>query len=204
MQFTKLIPTAYFGPLKYQALISQYDCNIEKKEFFIKQSLRTRCNINGANGIITLKVPRARKNSSKTLVCDIKINYDHPWQKEHWKSIKSAYQSSPFFEYYCDDLLPFFEKKYLYLFDLNTEIQLKLIELIGIDKKINFSKSFIPYQKNDWRVTNFQSSSKTKPYEQVFSLNNKFISDLSILDLLFNLGPETHQYLLNTDTSFKI
>jgi hypothetical protein len=204
MQSINLIPTAYFGPIRYQALVSQFECKIDRNEFFIKQSLRTRCSINGANGIIFLKVPRNRKNSSKTPIKEIKINYDHPWQKEHWKSIKSAYQSSPFFEYYRDDLKPFFEKKTPYLIDLNTEIQQKLFDIIGINKKLSFSEEFSPYTEKDWRKYNFKGSLNANTYEQVFNTKNNFISDLSILDLLFNLGPETGQFLLNTDTSIKL
>jgi hypothetical protein len=204
MQSTNLIPTAYFGPIKHQAILAQSDCIIEKNEFFIKQTLRTRCDINGANGVITLKVPRNRKNSSKTLIKDIKINYDSPWQKEHWKSIKSAYQSSPFFEYYCDELIPFFEKEYLFLFDLNMEIQQKLIEIIGLENKLTTSKNFTPYFGNDWRKSTFISPGNMMKYEQVFSSNNEFVPDLSILDLLFNLGPETDQFLKNTDISIKL
>tara|TARA_B110000003_G_scaffold150939_1_gene151772 strand:- start:35267 stop:35881 length:615 start_codon:yes stop_codon:yes gene_type:complete len=204
MQSTNLIPTAYFGPIKHQSIIAQSDCIIEKNEFFIKQSLRTRCDINGANGIITLKVPRYRKNSSKTPIKDIKINYDHPWQKEHWKSIKSAYQSSPFFEYYCDELIPFFETKYSFLIDLNMETQEKLIEIIGLENRLSTSDDFKPYSDNDWRKSSFISSNNITKYEQVFSSNNKFVPDLSILDLLFNLGPETDQFLKNTDISIKL
>lgn len=204
MQSTNLIPTAYFGPIKHQAIIAQTNCVIEKNEFFIKQSLRTRCYINGANGVITLKVPRFRKNSSKTPIKDIKINYDHPWQKEHWKSIRSAYQSSPFFEYYCDELIPFFEKEYLFLIDLNMEIQQKIIDIIGLENNLKTSDQFTPYTENDWRKSNFKNYENATKYEQVFSSKNEFVPDLSILDLLFNLGPETYQFLKKTDISIKL
>lgn len=204
MQFTNIIPTAYFGPIKYQAIIAKQNCLVEHNEFFIKQSLRTRCLINGANGIITLKVPRIRKNSSKTIIKDIRINYDHPWQKEHWKSIKSAYQSSPFFEYYCDDLIYFFERKYSFLIDLNEEIQHKLTEIIDLENDLNYTKEFTPYFINDWRKYDFSKSKNAIKYEQVFSHSNGFVPNLSILDLLFNVGPETYQFLKNTDTSNRL
>ena len=98
MESTKqvLLPTAYWGSIAYQAYLLQHDCLIEVNEHFVKQSIRSRCQILGANKPLTLNVPRVRKSSSKTAVKDLCINYDHPWQKEHWQSLMSAYRSSPY------------------------------------------------------------------------------------------------------------
>ena len=89
MQSTRatLLPCPYFGSIEYFSNLLSSNCIIEVNDYFVKQSLRTRCVIYGANGPLTLTVPKFRKNSSKTLFKDIKINYDHHWQKEHWQSI---------------------------------------------------------------------------------------------------------------------
>ena len=96
----------------------------------------------GANKPLTLNVPRVRKNSSKTIVKDICINYDHPWQKEHWQSLMSAYRSSPYFEYYEDELASLYEEKANTLLELNTSIQHKLFELLSINKELQFTTSY--------------------------------------------------------------
>ena len=110
-----LLPCPYFGSTEYFSYLISNEYFIEVYDFFVKQSLRTRCKIYGANGILTLKVPKIRKNSSKTLFKDIKINYDYNWQKEHWESLISAYRSSPFFEYFEDELHSLFQKKHTFL-----------------------------------------------------------------------------------------
>ena len=107
-----LLPISYLGPIEYYAFLIQKECIIESKEHFVKQSLRNRCSIYGANGSQTLTIPKERKSSDKTLITDINISNKENWQKSHWQSIVSAYNSSPFFEYYKDELLPFYNTKH--------------------------------------------------------------------------------------------
>ena len=195
MESTKkvLLPTAYWGSIAYQAYLLQYDCLIEANEYFVKQSIRNRCQILGANNPLALNVPRVRKSSSKTAVKDLCINYDHRWQKEHWQSLMSAYRSSPYFEYYEYELLPLYKEKFNTLLEFNNRIQRKLFELLGIKKELHFTNS---YQKEfdglDLRNQNFVADCPS--YTQVFGTD--FTPNLSVLDLLFNQGPNSETYLL--------
>ena len=107
-----LLSTAYFGPISYYAILLQHpNCSIEMHEHFVKQSIRNRCDIYGANGKLQLTIPKQRKGSDKTIIKEIEISYKESWQKEHWNAIVSSYNSSPYFEYYKDEFLPFFEKE---------------------------------------------------------------------------------------------
>ena len=195
MESTKkvLLPTAYWGSIAYQAYHLQYDCIVEVNEHFVKQSIRSRCQILGANKPLTLNVPRVRKSSSKTTVKDLCINYDHPWQKEHWQSLMSSYRSSPYFEYYEDELAPLYKQKSNTLLEFNIRIQKKLFELINIDKELQFTNSYQKvFEGLDLRNYNFIADCPS--YTQVFGTD--FTPNLSILDLLFNEGPNSESYLL--------
>ena len=149
----------------------------------------------GANGSQTLTIPKERKSSDKTLISDIKISNQDNWQKSHWQSIVSAYNSSPFFEYYKDNLLPFYNTKHSTLFDFNLKINKTILELMQVEKKLNFTLKF---QKEcnelDFRSSKFILKNQEE-YQQVFCEKYSFIPNLSILDVLFNLGPETTSYL---------
>ena len=119
-----LLPTAYLAPISYYAVLIQYpNCNIEYHEHFIKQSIRNRCEVYGANGKLRLTIPKQRQGSSRALITDIKISYEEKWQREHWNTIISAYNSSPFFEFYKDKIKPFFIEKEPYLVNLNNKLQ---------------------------------------------------------------------------------
>lgn len=193
-----VLPTSYLGPIGYYAVLLQNaNCKIEQYEYFVKQSMRNRCDIYGANGKLTLSIPKQRKESSKTLIKDINISYAYPWQKLHWKSITSAYRSSSYFEFFEDYFFPLYEKKEIFLLDFN----LKLKEVIfNCLQKKDSSILTQSYQKkstsNDYRNAAFQIKNQEK-YYQVFEMNCGFISNLSILDLLFNLGPNSSEYLAN-------
>ena len=191
-----LIPISYLGPVAYYSAILKYEeIFIETKEHFIKQSFRNRCTIMGANGSQTLTIPKERKSSDKTLISDISISNQDNWQKSHWQSIVSAYNSSPFFEYYKDELLPFYNTKHNTLFDFNLKLSKTVLELMQVEKKLNFTSKF---QKEcnglDFRSSKFILKNQEE-YQQVFSDKNPFTPNLSILDVLFNLGPETTSYL---------
>lgn len=203
-----LLSTAYFAPIRYFSKLAVYpEVYLEQHENFIKQTYRNRTVILGANGPIPLIVPVEKGRGKKILIKDLRIAYDEEWQRNQWRTIFSAYNSSPFFEYYADDIEPFFRKKYEFLFDFNLKITETLIELLELETTIELTDDFEQVPEN---CLNFreQISPKThliepdpqflpQPYTQVFSEKFGFIPDLSILDLLFNEGPSAGTILEN-------
>jgi len=190
----------YFGPIDYYAeLIKSESLNIEAHENFQKQTYRNRVNILGANGKLMLNIPIL--HDGPRLMKDLQPSYEYNWQKEHYKSLKSAYRSSPYFEYYEDELAPFYEKKEKYLFDFN----LKTIEFINqklkLDLDISTTESYEKIEK-EYDFRNQFSAKKPSQYHlpeyaQVFDEKFDFIEGLSILDLLFSEGPSAVVYIKN-------
>ena len=166
-----------------------------------KQSFRNRAEIYGANGKLKLTIPiKHSQGGVRKLDKNINIIYDQNWQKNHWKSICSAYRSSPYFEYYESELYPFFQKKKIALFHFNIVLIEKLMFLI----EHSFDYQIIMYDDIKLDILSSLISTKKviksefKTYIQVFRNKYGFIPNLSILDVLFNLGPETKKYLNNT------
>ena len=118
------------------------NCVIEQYEFFRKQTIRNRCYILGANGKLILSIPRKRKSSSKTILKDIQISYDSPWQKQHWKSITSAYRSSAYFEYYENLFAPLYQKNEKFLVDFNCKLQETIFNCLQIEDSSILRKSY--------------------------------------------------------------
>jgi len=200
-----LLPTAYLAPIKYYAILLQAkNCSIEHHEHFIKQSIRNRCEIYGANGELRLTIPKERKGSSKTIISEIKISYKDNWQKRHWNAIQSAYNSSPYFEYYKDEFLPFFEEQEEYLVNFNSKLQAVILKLLQEEKDVKTTTEYLhkgdftDLRNHTWNLE------KQERYDQVFMEKHGFIANLSILDLLFNLGPESADYLHNLAISIDI
>ena len=196
--------TTYFGPVQwYQALNKAEICFIDQHETFQKQTLRNRCVIATANGRQALTVPV--KHGTSKLIRDIRISDHGEWRHLHWNALLSAYGHSPFFEYYADDIHPFFEKRWEFLFDFNLDIMHTMCQLLDIERTPTPGPSPGdptpgPSQgrgDNDYPTTlNAQPSTfHFKPYYQVFAAKHGFLENLSILDLLFNMGPEAVFYL---------
>jgi len=204
-----LLSTAYFAPVRYFSKLAAYpEIYIEQYENFIKQTYRNRTVILGANGSISLIVPVEKGRQQKIKIKDLRIAYDEEWQRNHWRTIFSAYNSSPFFEYYADDIEIFFRKKHTFLFDFNQRISETILEILEIPVSLNLTEDFEQIPEN---CLNFreQISPKThlihpdphfiaQSYTQVFAEKFGFVPDLSILDLLFNEGPSTHSILLDS------
>lgn len=202
-----LLSTAYFPPVEYLSYISLHtETLVERFENYSKQSYRNRCNILSANGKLPLIIPVKRFRGKKTPIKEVKPDYSYSWQRLHLISINSAYRSAPFFEYYFDDFRVFFERKYDYLIDLNAGILDRLLTVLKLDVNWRFTSSFIATPlpaENDMRETIHPKPSKRqsgrefkiKEYCQVFDNRHGFQPNLSIIDLLFNLGPDAGSYL---------
>jgi len=205
---TTLFSNAYFAPVQYYWHWRRSELPLmEACEHYIKQTWRNRCVIGTANGSMTLSLP-VEGNAEKTNIRDIHLSDHGNWQHLHWNSIESAYNSSPFFEYYADDLRPFFEKKPNFLFDFNEEIREKMCELLEIETTSEKTTVYYPereipngwvdlrniiHPKKNWAVND--PMFVPEPYYQVFDRKFGFQPNLSILDLLFNMGPEAILYL---------
>ena len=190
------ISTAYLGPVQqYSKMFHFPEVRIETSENYLKQSYRNRCIIAGANGPLPLSVPIVKPDTLKCLTKDIRISDHGNWRHLHWNAIVSAYNSTPFFEYYEDDFAPFYEKKYEFLFDFNEELRILICQLLDIQPQIQYSTSFEADVENDFRWISPKQdiadpSFLLKPYYQVFQDKHGFLPNLSIIDLLFNTGNE--------------
>jgi len=197
-----ILSTAYYPPVKYFAeIIKSEKILIEQHETYPKQTYRNRCYIYSANGVLPLSIPVEKGSFHKVKLMDIKIDYSRKWQREHIHAIKSAYNSSAFFEFYAEQVLLPLESQYEYLIDLNMGILNILFNILEIDTKIEKTVSFIKDYGIDFHDMRYSFSPKNKTayqpreYFQVFSPAHGFKQNLSILDLLFNMGPETWSYL---------
>ncbi len=197
-----LLSTAYLPPIEYMgALLKTENITIEKEETYAKQTYRNRCRILSANGILDLSIPVNKVNGNNTKTKDITILNSDRWFVNHWRAINSAYSGSPFFLYYKDDLKEFYTGKYENLLEFNTELTNKLLNLIGIVCKLKYSDLFTLPNEMSYDAR-YSITPKTEvdslyynEYTQVFSNKFSFIPNLSIIDLLFNLGPEAKEYL---------
>ena len=206
-----LLSTTYFGPVQwYQKLYRHEGVQIEQWESFLKQTYRNRCLIATTQGIQALTVPVERGTSQQ--IRDIRISDHGNWRHLHWNALMSAYGESPFFEYYQDDIRLFFEGRWAYLFDFNEAIREKMCELLDIQPKVTFSSTYhhpadisltshlLPLTSDYREAINPKHPQpdpefEPKPYYQVYQQKHGFLPNLSILDLLFNMGPESIFYL---------
>lgn len=203
MSLDLLLPVLYLPNISYFKAIKESEgaLLLEKCEHFPKQTFRTRTQIATANGVLELMIPTIHGKRARVAMQDIRINYDHPWQRLHWMSIQTAYRSSAYFEFYEDDFRPFYEKKYEFLFDYNLE-QLELIlKFLKLKKEIRFTEEYLPQSPNpiDLRQAIHPKQpaifQDTASYYQLFSENNGFQPNMSIIDLLFSQGPQAKKFL---------
>lgn len=196
-----LISTAYLPPVEYFSLVSGADeIIIEKEENYLKQTFRNRCYILSANGPQLLSVPVYLGSSHKTLIKDIRIDYSKRWQQVHLRAMKASYNSSPYFEFYFEKIEKVISDNFEYLLDLNTGLTEIIQEILNIERRLSYTTSFEPADNNAYdfryRITpKKQSSFAEKKYLQVFDTSVGFVPSLSIIDLIFNTGPEACGYL---------
>lgn len=196
--------TTYFGPIQwYQLLYRSENVIINGYERWQKQTIRNRCLIATANGVQTLSVPIVHSHRRPEQTRDICISNHGKWRREHWNALQSAYGESPFFDYYVDDLRPFFENQWESLFDFNLAIIYKVCELLDIHPNIQVADSNTqdalnhPVFSNSHPTDNnfLKEVQEQTPYYQVYQQKFGFLPNLSILDLLFNMGNEAIFYL---------
>ena len=217
---TALLQTTYFGPVQWYQKLKRYDhCVIEQYDSYQKQTYRNRCVIATANGLQALTVPvdHSPLTIDHVQCKDLRISDHNQWRRVHWNALQSAYSESPFFEYYADDIRPFFEQKYEFLIDFNEAIRQKMCELLDIETSVSYSSEFMVQGSGfrgqgswfmvqgsgfkDFREVIHAKHPQDDPefqprsYWQVFQHRYGFQPNLSILDLLFCMGPEAVFYL---------
>ena len=183
-----LLPTTYFGPISwYSRLLRTENWLIDDSEHYVKQTTRNHCLIATANGVQKLTVPveKIKDGGLKIPITQVRLSNHGKWRTEHWNALCTAYGESPFFDYYADDLRPFFERRdWEFLFDYNMAILQKMLELIG------FSRNEERGARNHFTLHTPHST-----YWQVYQQRHGFLPDLSIIDLLCCMGPEAILYL---------
>lgn len=203
MKIKSVFSSCYLPPIVFfKHWIVANECVIDVNEFFVKQTFRNRCTILGADGKLDLVVPIHKRNS-KQLMKEVKISYDENWKKIHWKSIESAYRSSPYFEFYEDEFYSFYhDNEHQLLIDFNLDLMKLILKLLKTTSELNLSASYIEQAVDvvDFRTEispkNKNLNQLNQPeYIQVFSDKLGFQKNLSILDLLFNEGPNALAYL---------
>lgn len=204
---TVLLSSLYLAPVQYYSKIYRSGkAIIDIHEHYQKQSYRNRCHIVGANGMMSLSIPIEKPQTLKCPVKDIRIAEHGNWRHLHWQAIISAYNSTPFFEYYADELQPFYEKHPVFLADFNFQLHQLICKWLQLDTPTELSSEYIhtpPSDTFDFREIihpkrNWQELDKNyipKPYYQVFRHKMDFVENASIIDLVFNMGNESRLYL---------
>ena len=198
-----LLSTTYFGPVQwYQKLCSFEHILIEQHETWVKQSYRNRCLIATTQGVQALTVPVSFDDDGHHTTRDARISDHGNWRHLHWQALQSAYGDSPFFEFYADELAPFFhERRWTFLMDLNDEICAKMCGFIDITPSLHHTDYYVHETPCDYRTAirpkypEADPDFMVRPYWQVYQQKHGFLPNLSILDLLFNMGPESIFFL---------
>lgn len=200
-----LISTAYLPSIAYMAILAQNESvAIEQQETFPKQTFRNRAVIATGNGLQTLTVPIIRTQGNHTRTEELGISYQEPWQIRHWRAIVSAYSAAPYFLYYRDDIEKVLMQQHDRLIDLNDALLQMLMKKMKIRCNIDYTQDY--YAENSIGITDLRLSLTNKhsqattplpSYSQVFEERFGFQTNLTVLDLLFNMGPEAKNYLMN-------
>ena len=195
-----LFTTAYFPSISYMARFLKEDAPvIEVWETYHKQTYRNRCRVMTANGVESLSVPVVKVNGNHTMTKDMALSPIEPWQHIHSRCLESAYKASPYFDHYYDYLRPIFEGRFERLVDLNDTALTVVLKILKVNKEILHTTDYVREAENDLREAfspKIEVDASLFPaYYQVFSEKYLFAPDLSVLDLLFNEGPEAMEYL---------
>jgi len=200
MSVLPVFSTQYFGCIYfYHCIIQHTDILFETHEYYIKQTYRNRQYILTANGVMPLIIPVVHHSHQEKMI-DKEICFKEKWHKKHYTAIVSAYKNAPYFEYYADELLsPLLHPPTNKLFEFNFLIIQKVLSLLNCNVHFHFTKEYYPNYEKDFRQAFYKNihlpDSLKVPYLQVFSDRFKFQENLSIIDAIFNLGPEVKTYL---------
>ena len=198
-----LLSSAYLAPVQYYTKLLHNNggtAYVGAFENYAKQTYRNRCMIADANGPLALTIPTEKTAGGKCLMRDIRISGHGNWRHQHWNALEAAYRHTPFFQYYEDDFRPFYEKEIGFLFDFNMQLTELVCRLIGMEVTLKSTESYhqSPDGIVDFRAlitpkVSWEADKEFQPatYYQVFKENHGFIPNLSVIDLLFNMGPES-------------
>jgi hypothetical protein len=197
-----VLPSFYLAPIAYYSHILQTDGEIllERHEHFPKQTYRNRASIHSPNGRLDLTIPIQKTEGQKrTQMKDVRISNADDWQRQHWMTLQTSYRRSAYFEYYEDDFLRYYNRKFNFLFDFNHEFNEMILSLLKIKMDFSFTEVYRKSYPDLLDLREVIHPKKNLPlnkaYFQVFEPKNSFIPNLSIVDLLFNQGPQSKNYL---------
>ena len=204
-----LLHPTYFGPVsQYAAMLNAREVVFENEDNYQKQTYRNRMYIYGANGKLLLNIPikHTGNKSGHQKYRDIRIENDFPWQKQHWKSLENVYRTSPFFEFYEDEFYPLYHQNFEFLMDFNYHTLELTMECLQTEVPFEKTSEFIlkPEEIINGRSlveAKNRKPQQLKPYPQVFQDKFGFLNDLSIVDLIFNEGPNAANYLQQQEIS---
>lgn len=202
MEESIYLSSAYLAPVQYYTKLYAYPrVYVERYDNYMKQTYRNRCVIASADGPLALTIPTERTDTLKCLMKDVRISDHGKWRHLHWTAIESAYKTSPYFDYYQDDFRPFYEKKYEFLYDFNEQLCSLVCQLIDLcpdihptaDYKQAFSAGEHDFRETIHSKKEYRADKEFEPktYYQVFDQRHGFLPNLSIIDLLFNMGAES-------------
>ncbi len=198
---TPVFPTTYFGSIAYfRELVKYPSIQLEAHEHFIKQTYRSRCEILGANGILSLSIPVKRPGGSRTPLTEIRLPPDENWRVRHWRAIKSAYQSAPYFDYYGTEVQELLLNGDDRLFSYNRTILNRMLQWLDLEVSVDHTSEFVLPQPNDYRDGLVGKSGNfppiPAPYIQVFPGEKNYHERLSMLDAIFCIGPLARNLIL--------
>lgn len=202
MENGAILPMFYLPPVEYFTALKQHKPHIliEKHEHYPKQTYRNRAQIYSPDGILQLTVPVVKGSNAHTPTQEVKISNDFRWQRQHLMSLQTCYRSSAYFEFYEEDFARFYEQTFTNLFDYNEELLHMILKFLKMPIQFQYTDE---YHRDYAHLTDYRNSIhpkkdaavEQKPYFQVFDERKGFMKNLSIVDLLFNQGPQSANYL---------